>query len=245
MGLFLLLGAYARWRSRSDQPETQAATMAELEQQRIDQAMAEASLVNARANDLLRKGQIEAGLKLVDEILARVDLPDLQETKIQLLLKAERHHEAYELLQPLLQKRDAPHLHFLAGQLAQFTKGPSAAVPHFAEAIRQSPENKVYQLAWASACFKANLRDSAIAAFNKLITDDPKCGECWSEYAQAYYSTGDRNQAVNVFARAVGRFPENPTYQFGLARVLDRYGIETGDQQKLFEAAEHYRKSLE
>ena len=246
-GLFLLLAAYARWHSRpsSDEAETQATAAAESDQKRTDKALAEATLVNARANDLLRAGKTDAALKLVDEILAVVDVPDLQETKIYALVKAERHHEAYELLQGFLQKRDAPHLHFLAGQLAQITKGPAAAVLHFAEAIRQSPENKVYQLAWATACFKANLRDSAIAGFNKLITDDPKCAECWSAYAQAYYSSGDRNQAVKIFAQAVNRVPENPTYQFGLARVLDRYGTETGDQQKLFEAAEHYRKSLE
>ena len=71
---------------------------------------------------MARAGNLSGALQAVDEVLAIVDSADLQETKVNILLKAGRHSEAYQLLVPLLEKRDLPHLHFLAGQLAQVTK---------------------------------------------------------------------------------------------------------------------------
>src|SRR6266404_3905548 len=94
--LLLLIGAYARWHS-SRAPESTTEAAAEPDQQRIDQALERVPLVNARANDLLRAGKIDEALKIIEELLAVVDAPDLQETKVHLLVKAERHNEAYEL----------------------------------------------------------------------------------------------------------------------------------------------------
>jgi clan AA aspartic protease (TIGR02281 family) len=244
-----MLGGYARWRTGrvSSEPQAQPDTEAvsAQEQRRIDAALKRVPLVNARANDLLRADNIKDALNLVDEVLAIVDAPDLLETKVNLLMKAKRYHEAYELLLLLLQKRDPPHLQFLAGQLAQTVKGAGEAMLHFSEAIRQEPQNKVYQLAWAAASFKAGVRDSSVAMFNRLVAEDPQCTPCWNEYAVAYYSSAEPDRAIAVWQQAVTRCPDNSTYHFGLARFLDRYGIETGNQSKLQEAAAQYRRSLE
>ena len=64
-------------------------------------------LVNARANDYLRAGNFAAGLKIIDELLSVVDASELRETKVNLLTKAGRQHEAYELLLVLLEKHHA------------------------------------------------------------------------------------------------------------------------------------------
>ncbi len=212
VAVVLLAGAYARWRmarapqDTPTQPDSEAA--AAQEQQRINDALERVPLANARANDLLRAGDFKGALKLVDEILEITDAPDLRETKVNVLIKAKRYSEAYELLVPLLKDRDLPHLQFLAGQLAQSVKGAGEAMFHFSEAIRQAPQNKVYQLAWANASFKAGARDTSVAMFNKLVAADPQCVACWNDYAVAYYSAAEREQAIAVWQQAVSRCPE-------------------------------------
>src|SRR6185503_3420265 len=132
IGVALLFGGYARWRTvrAASEPQAQPETAAvsAQDQQRINEALKRVPLVNARANDLMRAEDIKGALKLVDEVLAIVEAPDLLETKVNLLMKAKRYHEAYELLLLLLKQRDPPHLQFLAGQLAQTTKGAAEAM---------------------------------------------------------------------------------------------------------------------
>ena len=116
---------------------------------------------------------------------------------------------------------------------------------HFSNALRQSPNNKAYALGYAKASFKAGVRDSAIATFQKVLTDDPRCGQCWHEYAMTYYLGGERDAAVKVWQQAVASTPESAEMEFGLAGLLDRYGMEGDYPARLNEAALHYRKSLE
>jgi tetratricopeptide (TPR) repeat protein len=219
---------------------------AQAEEQKLTEAIARVPLVNARANDCLRSGNWAAGLEMVDELLALVDAPELQETKAHLLVKAGKPHEAYELVLIQLQKQpDEAHLHFLAGVLASTVKGPKVALSHFGDACHLVPENKAYQVAWAKACLQAGMRDAAVATFNRLLADDPQCIPCWLDYASAFYSSGQSPEAINLLQQAVKRFPENSIYHFAMARILDRIGTETADSERLRTAASYYRRSLE
>jgi len=183
---------------------------------------------------------------MVDDLLALVDAPELQETKANLLVKAGRRHEAYELMLSLLQKQpDEAHLHFLAGLLAETVKDPKVALSHFGEACRLVPENKAYQVAWAKACLMAGLRDPAVATFNKLLADDPTCIPCWIDFASAFYSSGQSLEALSLMQQAIKRFPDSSVYHFAMARILDQMGTQSADSEKLRTAASYYRKSLE
>ncbi len=249
--LAISLGSAAAWwwkvagarRARdlaAQQESTQAA------EQKLAEAIARVPLVNAQANDCLRSGNWPAGLKMVDELLALVDAPELQETKVNLFIKAGRRNEAYELVLLQLQKQpDEAHLHFLAGLLAETVKGPKVALAHFGDACHLVPENKAYQVAWAKACLQAGMRDPAVATFNRLLADDPKCIPCWLDFASAFYATGQSPEAINLLQQAVKRFPDNSIYHFAMARILDRIGTETANSESLRTAASYYRRSLE
>jgi tetratricopeptide (TPR) repeat protein len=213
---------------------------------KVADALARVPLANARAKDCLRTGSFEAGLKIVDEVLAVVDVPELQETKVNLLMAAGRDNEAYELLLILLKSRpEAPHLHFFAGKVAMQVKDGTTAMLHFAEACRLAPDNKAYQIAWAKASLKAGLRDSAIATFTKLLEEDPQCSQCWLDYAGAFYASGDKPQAIRLLQQAVTRSPNSASFNYYLALLLDSSGSEKGDSEALRAAAGYYRKSLE
>jgi len=247
LAFFVGLGAWRKMAAtKRDQALAAEQARAEADGQIRAQALEQVPLVNARANDYLRAGNFAAGLKIIDELLAVVDAPELRETKVNLLAKAGRNHEAYELLLGLIEKQpEAAHLHFLAGKLAETVKDASVAVAHFGQAFRLAPENKAYQVAWAKACLQAGMRDSAVATFEKLLADDPQCSSCWLDFASAYYFSGQQTQAINLLGQAVRRFPDNSNYHFALAAVLDRFGTETADQERLRTAASYYRKSLE
>src|SRR5947209_6821849 len=76
IAIILLVLGYAQWRAghpREAQAQPDAEAAAAQEQQRTNDALARVPLVNARANDLLRAGNISRALKLVDEILEIVD----------------------------------------------------------------------------------------------------------------------------------------------------------------------------
>jgi len=247
----ILLGAAAlAWRKvaavrRERDLATQQAS-AQAEEQKRAEAATRAPLVNAQANDYLRAGNWQAGLKLVDELLALVDSPELQETKVNLLAKAGRRHEAYELALLLLQKQpDEAHLHFLAGLLAESVKGPNVALIHFADASHLAPGNKSYQVAWAKACLEAGMRAAAVATFTQLLADDPQCVPCWLDFASAFYTSGQSTEAINLLQQAIKRFPDNSSYYFAVAKILDHVATEASDAEKLRTAASYYRRSLE
>jgi len=52
-------------------------------------------------------------------------------------------------------------------------------------------------------------------------------------FASAYYFSGQQAQAINLLGQAVKRFPDNSNYHFALAAVLDRFGTETADPERL------------
>ena len=237
-----------RWKSSSTANEGSAPEQerAAEDPQKIAQALARVPLANARAKDCLRSGSYDAGLKIVDELLALVDSPELQETKVNLLIAAGRDNEAYELLLHLLQSHpDSANLYFFAGKLAFKVKDATTAMLHLGEACRLAPDNKAYQIAWAKASLRAGLRDSAVATFNKLLADDPQCTDCWLDYAGAFFASGDKSQGIRLLQQAVTHSPNNATFHFGLARLLDFSGSESGDAETLRAAASYYRKSLE
>jgi predicted aspartyl protease len=89
------------------------------------------------------------------------------------------------------------------------------------------------------------LREPAVATFNKLLADDPQCIPCWMDYAGAFYSSGQKPEALNLLQQAVKRFPNNSLYHFAIARIMDGIGTDTADPASLRTAASYYRKSLE
>src|SRR6266481_5303150 len=135
LAFFVGLGAWRKMAvTKRDQALAAEQARAEADGQVRAQALEQVPLVNARANDYLRAGNFAAGLKIIDDLLAVVDAPELRETKVNLLTKAGRNHEAYELLLALVEKQpEAAHLHFLAGKLAETVKDASVAVAHFGQ----------------------------------------------------------------------------------------------------------------
>jgi tetratricopeptide (TPR) repeat protein len=237
-----------RWKSgwTAEQASAPEQERREEDPKKIAQALARVPLANARAKDCLRAGSYDAGLKIVDELLVVVDSPELQETKVNLLIAAGRDNEAYELLLRLLQSHpDSANLYFFAGKLAFKIKDATTAMLHLGDACRLAPDNKAYQIAWAKASLRAGLRDSAVATFNKLLAEDPQCTDCWLDYASAFYASGDKSQGIRLLQQAVTQSPNNATFHFGLARLLDASGSESGDSETLRAAASYYRKSLE
>lgn len=237
------------WKVKQTQQARALAAEAESSQaaaDRLAQAVERVPSMNARAQDCLRTSRLVEGLKMVDDLLALVDAPELKETKVSLLVKLGRSAEAYELLLTLLEKQsEAPHLHFLAGTLAAAVKDPKMAMSHLGEACRLAPENKAYKAAWAKACLLAGLREPAVATFNKLLADDPQCTACWLDCVTAYYSSGQSQEAITLLQQAIKRFPGNSTYHFAMARVLDLVGTQSGNPDNLQVAASYYRQSLE
>jgi clan AA aspartic protease (TIGR02281 family) len=207
--------------------------------------MGRVAQVNAEAQDCLKQRDFVRGLAAVDDVLNTVEVPELLETKVNLLNNAGRGNEAYLVLEHLLELRpDVGYLHFAAGAFALNLK-PEASIPHYEAAARLEPANNVYQITLGNLYLQKGRADEAFAVFAKLVQQDPDCLDCWYNYGNRLFGVGQYDHAISVFRQAVEESPQIARHQFHLALCLDNVARSTSDKSKEKEAAEHYRKSLE
>jgi clan AA aspartic protease (TIGR02281 family) len=240
LGLF----CWNSWQQKSEQ-EISRQLAAEQEHAKTA-ASARAGVVNARAKDCLQAHKYQDGLDAVDEVLDIVEVPELLETKVDLLWNSGRRHEALEFGQKLLKyhPREAQY-HWSTGNLA-FTLGDfTNAVVCYATAAQLEPTNHSYLISWAMCLVRVGQSEQGIAVLQKLVEQEPDCLDCWYDYGEACFQSSAVVRALEIRRKAAALFPHDWQPELALAQILDVLGRQGGDPQMLNEAAKHYLHSLE
>lgn len=126
---------------------------------------------------------------------AQPDNADLQLGLIAFLLESRQGEEAYERLQRLRHRADAPHLVALSANALELSGMPERAAPLYAEADRTLGERDAsFNNAYVRHLLKTGQWTAAAQRAERALTIDPRNQETWAYLSTAWRLLGDARE---------------------------------------------------
>jgi tetratricopeptide (TPR) repeat protein len=197
------------------------------------------------------EGNIEDGIRSLREILDATEKtrynPEERRSRAfflthlgllqSLLLRYDEAVATFQQVRELSDAADRPRIDRLIGDTYRTAKSLDKAISHLEVAIKEAPESRDLQMAYADAVSAAGRPDDGIRMLQRMVGPEPDL-ELLSAMAGIYEGAKRFSEAQAIVDRALKMFPDEKDVYFLQGALHER-------QKKFTEAEQAFRKALE
>jgi len=167
--------------------------------------------------------------------------PAVEERVGALLVESQKFAEAVPRLEQAYQKAPTPANRDALASAYLANRQLDKALPLLAKAVAEEPTNYDLRMNYARALRDRKQYPAAAAQFNEAAKLKPSEAKTWAELGGMLYLTGDREHALEAFARARELGDNNPATWFMTAIMLDSDSrLKTAQAKAALAAYQHF-----
>lgn len=195
------------------------------------------------ANDLERRGELDAAAELLEPHLAEPLDPDVAYRLASVRIKQDRLDDARSLLQGALRSRyEDPRIHTNLGVLYDAQGRTEEAIRAFRRAIQLAPREATAHLNLGALYGELGRYDDAVRSLSRCVELRPDF-EGWFNLAMVRFRQGEFAEVERLLARALHEDPKHAVAHYYLGRCRYKRGL-TAEAVDSFSTALRHQPEL-